>query len=433
MTQLSEVREQEEEPGGGRRTPHRFGEGFATGILAALVCMLLISTVSRVLPDGFFLSGSKKEEQAGAEVLTSQATADKLEEIQNLIQSKYLNEIDGGELSAYLFRGVAAGLDDAYARYYTSEELDSVQQSNDGAYYGIGATLSQNADTGEILVSAVYENSPAELGGLLEGDYLLRFNDTKLPGMELSDVIALIKEHDGPFSLTVLRQEQEMVLEMECGQVEKTTVQYEIKNQDIGYIRITEFDSVTVNQFKTAVDDLMDQGVRGLVFDLRDNPGGLLESVCDILDYILPEGLIVYTEDRSGSREEYRSDAAHYIGSPMAVLVNGNSASASEIFAGAVQDHGVGTIIGMPTYGKGVVQNTYVLSDGSGFKMTIEKYYTPDGQDIDGNGITPDIIVEEADASEEQAALDAQDVLLEKALEVLKGEGTENNFSGTSD
>jgi carboxyl-terminal processing protease len=410
MTQLSEVREETDEPEKEQTSKHRFLEGFVTGVLAALVCVTCFTA-------GYELIGRKwtaeDAAQAGAEILSDSQTADKLKEVQNLIQQKYLSEVDGSELSDYLFRGVAAGLGDAYARYYTKEELASVQESNEGAYYGIGATLSQDAETGELLVSAVYEGCPAQQAGLLEGDYLLRLGETELTGMDLSDVITMIRESEGTFSLTVLRDEEEITLEMACGQVEMTTVTWEIRENDIGYIRITEFDSVTVEQFKTAVDELILEGTKGIVMDLRDNPGGLLDSVCDMLDYLLPEGLIVYTEDRDGTREEYTSDDTHSVSLPMAVLVNGNSASASEIFAGALQDYGMGVIIGMPTYGKGVVQNTYLLSDGSAFKLTVEKYYTPNGQDIDGNGITPDITVEE-DASQER------DLPLETALEVLE-------------
>lgn len=421
MTHLSEIREETDEPDIKKKSRAGFQAGFLTGAFTVLVCTMILAAVS-----GLFRRQRQGEEQSGAEVLTSQETADKLEEIQKLIQRKTLGEIDGQELSDYLFRGVAAGLDDAYAGYYTSNELTSVRESNDGAYYGIGATLSQDVNTGEIRVSTVYEDSPAALAGLQEEDQLLRLEDTSLTGMDLSDVITLIREYEGIFHLTVLRDDQEAELEMACGQVEKKTVKYEITGDDIGYIRITEFDSVTVVQFQDAVDDLMGQGVQGLIFDLRDNPGGLLTAVCDIVDYLLPEGLIVYTEDRNGVGEEYKSDDEHYVNCPMAVLVNGNSASGSEIFAGALQDHEAAVIIGTTTYGKGVVQNTYELSDGSALKLTVEKYYTPNGQDIDGNGITPDYVVEEGDSQEE-------DLPLNKALEVLKNEGAEDNFSGAAD
>ncbi|MCD7817495.1 MAG: S41 family peptidase [Lachnospiraceae bacterium] len=201
-----------------------------------------------------------------------------------------------------------------------------------------------------------------------------------------------------------------------------TYVSYEMLADQIGYLQLTEFTESAVEQFRDAVEDLNGQGMEKLIVDLRDNPGGLLTSVCDILDEILPEGLIVYTEDKNGNREEYMADDEQSVTCEVAVLVNGSSASASEIFAGAIQDYGLGPIIGTQTYGKGVVQKTYYLSDGSTFKLTVENYYTPNGQEIDGNGITPDIVAEEGDDeenSETDIETDADDAVLERALQEL--------------
>ena len=227
--------------------------------------------------------------------------------------------------------------------------------------------------------------------------------------------------------------DEEFSFEIECGEVKVPAVTYKMLEDGIGYIRLNEFTEVAVGQFVDAAEMLEDQGMQKLIVDLRDNPGGLLTSVCDILDEVLPEGLLVYTEDKDGNREEYNSDRMRTVYCELAVLVNENSASASEIFAGAIQDHGAGTIIGTKTYGKGIVQKTFPLSDGSAFKMTVEKYYTPLGQDINGNGITPDIIVDNEEknavsggesgtsASGDGENIDeASDPVLKKALEVLR-------------
>ena len=184
-----------------------------------------------------------------------------------------------------------------------------------------------------------------------------------------------------------------------------------LENQ-VGYIQITEFTGVTASQFQTAYEELTAQGMQKLVIDLRGNPGGLVDSVCDTLSQILPEGVIVYTEDKNGNRSERDCAGESPIDIPLAVLVNEESASASEIFAGAVKDYEIGTIVGTTTYGKGVVQNTFRLSDGSVIRLTIAHYYTPEGNDINGVGITPDVEVEQSEDSE-------TDVQLEKALEVL--------------
>lgn len=396
----------------GRDCPHSFRDGFVTGILAALVLVLLLVT-GRTL-----LRKYGPDSAQGAQVLTSQKTLGKLQEVQRLIDTAYLGDIDEEQLSAYLFRGVAAGLNDDFARYYTKEELDEEQQANKGEYRGIGITLREKTDPWQIVVTAVNENGPAAEAGLKKGDILIKYNGVELDGVQLTDVVSLIKNSEDVFQLTVIRKDEELTFDVVCGEVETVSAEYEIKEPGIGYIRISGFSTVTVSQFCDAMDALEEQGIKNLVIDLRDNPGGLLTSVCKILDRILPEGLIVYTERKDGSRTEYKSDGEEYFDGSLVVLVNGGSASSSEIFAGAIQDHGAGTIVGTQTYGKGVVQNTYFLSDGSGFKMTVEKYYTPSGQDIDGNGITPDIIVEDTETAEDGGT---QDAPLRKALEMLGG------------
>ena len=197
----------------------------------------------------------------------------------------------------------------------------------------------------------------------------------------------------------------EVTLTMQCENVEKVTVHTRMLEAEIGYMEILEFDRVTVEQFREGLSELQAQGMKKLVVDLRDNPGGLLESVCEILDDLLPEGLIVYTQDKSGDRVDYTSQEGRLFEGELAVLVNENTASAAEIFAGAVQDHGIGKVIGTQTYGKGLVQKTFTLSDGSGIKFTTENYFTPLGNNINGTGITPDLPVEET--KKEDAVLDA--------------------------
>ena len=203
--------------------------------------------------------------------------------------------------------------------------------------------------------------------------------------------------------------------------VENRTVKTEMKEGGVGYLKITEFDSVTYEQFQNGLETLEKEGMTALVVDLRDNPGGNLDTVCQILDLLLPEGTIVYTEDKNGERVDTKtSDDEHQFTKPLAVLVNGRSASASEVFSGAVQDYGTGTIIGTQTYGKGIVQTLYSLSDGSCLKLTTAQYFTPDGRNIHGEGITPDIVVE-------KSADDQTDNQLEKAVETVQNavDGTE--------
>ncbi|MDY3248841.1 MAG: S41 family peptidase [Candidatus Choladocola sp.] len=402
-----------------------FGSGFIIGFLSALLCIYAFVFV-------WVESGRKADtdqESQGASVLTDDETYEKLGEIRNLVEQYYLNDVDSDVLSAYLFKGLAAGLEDDYANYYTAEELRSVQESTRGEYFGIGAVLTMDGENG-IAVVLVYEDSPASSAGLQAGDLLKSFNGESLAGKDLTETVSLLRSCEDAFTLTVYRPETEETLDlsMKCGEVEIHNVTWEMKENRIGYIQITEFTNSAVGQFEEAVSDLRAQGMEKLIVDLRNNPGGLLHSVCDILDQVLPEGLMVYTEDKNGTRVEYSSDSSRLIDCEIAVLVNGYSASASEIFAGAIQDYELGPVIGTQTYGKGVVQKTYTLPDGSAFKMTVEKYYTPKGQDIDGNGITPDVIVEEPEDPEEDAEEDAEedtsdsretDVVLDRALELL--------------
>lgn len=412
----------------------RFAVGFLLGILSTLICITVFMM-------GWFLAQRETarrtentaDEAQGASVLTEPETLYKLNEVQGLIEQHYLEEVDSDLLSSYLFKGIAAGLQDPYANYYSVNELQSVLDSSRGEYFGIGATLMANVQTNEVSVLEVYEEGPAFRAGLQPGDVLRTLEDTSLAGKGLSEVVSMIKGCDGPFTLGVYRPdtEEELQLELECDEVKLEYVQSEMLENNIGYIRLSEFTESAVEQFKEAADTLQEQGMEKLIVDLRSNPGGLLDSVCDILDEVLPEGLIVYTEDRSGNRQEHYADSRRSITCEVAVLVNGNSASASEIFAGAVQDLELGPIIGTKTYGKGVVQQTYTLSDGSAFKLTTETYYTPKGQDINGNGITPDIIVEESDDTEQdpepskdgnaenKEPAEEKDAVLEKAVEVL--------------
>ncbi|MCD8398083.1 MAG: S41 family peptidase [Lachnospiraceae bacterium] len=409
-----------------KRSHRRFLNGMLLGILLAAAAMCAGVFAPRIIRN---LLG---QGNPGAEVLTSGSTLSKLAEVQEIIEAYYLDEVDGEYLESYLFKGIAAGLDDDYANYYTAEELSSVVDSTNGEYYGIGASIGTDTETGEFYVGEVYEDSPAKEGGLQTNDVVRAVDGETVEELTLTELVSLIKSKD-TFTMLVYRPEtgEELELTITCGDVTPTYVTYEMKENQIGYLKLTEFTASAVEQFREAVEDLNGQGMEALIVDLRDNPGGLLTSVCDILDEILPDdSLIVYTEDKNGNREEYTAEGEPSVTCEVAVLVNNGSASASEIFAGAIQDYGLGPIIGTQTYGKGVVQKTYSLSDGSAFKLTVENYYTPNGQEIDGNGITPDVVVEE-DAQDETAAgeeeteagteslTEENDAVLARALEEL--------------
>ena len=282
----------------------------------------------------------------------------KLAYLEELIDRYYLGDKDEEKLQEGLYAGLLYGLDDPYSRYYTAEEYDSENSSNEGSYVGIGILMEKNKEGGVKIVEC-YEGGPGEKAGLEEGDIISAIDGEDITEDEVSDVADIVRNSDkDSVVLTVHREGEEDAMEITVPvtDVELPSVFHEMLDSKIGYIRITQFTGVTGEQYQEAFDDLQKQGMEKMIVDLRDNPGGLLDSVCDVLRKILPEGLIVYTEDKHGNREEEKCDGKNELRIPLAVLVNESSASASEIFAGAVKDYGMGTIVGTTTYGKGVAQ-----------------------------------------------------------------------------
>lgn len=369
---------------------NEFKKGIAVGVAATLV----------VTGAGF--AGYQKIMFPKGSALSDTKTVQKLNYLESLIDEEYLDEKDEDSLREGLYAGLMSGLNDPYSTYYTAEQYKELNTSNEGSYVGIGAVLQKDKDGGAKIVQ-LYEGGSGEQAGLKKGDVLKAIDGEDVTEKETADIAAMIKESDkDSVTLTVQRAEQKETLDIkvEIRDVEIQTVSHEMLDDETGYIRISEFSEVTSNQYKKAFEDLQDKGMKKLVVDLRDNPGGLLNAVCDVLRQILPEGLIVYTEDKNGKKEKEKCDGKNELNMPLAVLVNGSSASASEIFAGAVKDYGIGTIVGTITYGKGVVQTIQPLGDGSAVKITIAKYFTPKGNDINKKGITPDV---EAELSEDSA------------------------------
>lgn len=356
-------------------------------------------------------------------VLSDSSHVQKIEYLEKMIDQEYLGEVDNAEMAEGIYAGLVYGLGDVYSRYYTADEYAQETASTDGAYAGIGVSIQKNKNGG-VQIAECYEGGPGAEAGLQTGDVITAINDTDVTDMELSDVVSLIRENkDNTIVLTVFRENEEKSREIsvDVTDVELPSVFGELLDKKTGYIQITQFTGVTLQQYKDMFAELKDKGMERLVIDLRDNPGGLLTSVCDILREILPEGLIVYTEDKYGNREEETCDGKHQMDMPLAVLVNESSASASEIFAGAVQDHEVGTIVGTTTYGKGVVQELRQLSDGSAVKLTVSNYYTPNGNSINKVGIKPDVEVKLAsELLNKDEITHEEDNQLQKALDVIE-------------
>ena len=416
----NEIQNQENDQNHGSESGS-FIKGLFCGVLLVLICMagMLFCARWKITK---LQSGTISSETSEKLDLNLGQVKHKTGEIEALINAYYLDEIDGQQVEDTMYTGMVAGLDDPYSVYYSKEELESMEEATAGEYSGIGATLSQDPETKEISVVSCFTGTPAEEAGLLPGDVITGWNGSSVSDMELSELVSKIKtDPDEHLTLSIERDGEELEVELTRRAVEIPTVEYEMLEDQIGYIRLLEFDEVTAQQFEDAMADLEIQGMEKLIIDVRNNPGGVLQTVCDMLDQLLPEGMIVYTEDKNGKRKEYTSDGEHQFTKPLAVLVNGNSASASEIFAGAVQDYGIGTIVGTTTFGKGIVQKIFYLSDGTGLKLTVAKYYTPKGHDIHKKGIRPDVEVELDEVLQNQSSIShEEDNQLQKAISVLQ-------------
>ena len=386
-------------------------KGFLQGALCGALAMLLVA--------GLVSCGLKMKDSGSGKDAVDSSTQKKVSELKELIDQNYMGDVEEKQLEEGIYKGFISGLDDPYSVYYDEEETKSLYETTEGEYQGIGAVLSQNMNTGIITLVQIYDDSPAMKAGLKDNDILYKVNGEEVTGVELTEVVSHIKGEKGTtVEMTVLRgaDNEEVTVTATRDTVEAQTVKYRMMDGQIGYVSVSEFDSVTYDQYQKALKDLEGQGMKGLVVDLRNNPGGNLNTVCDMLDLMLPKGLIVYTEDKDGNRQEASSDDENQFTLPLAVLVNGNSASASEIYAGAIQDYGIGDIVGTQTYGKGVVQQISDLKDDTCVKLTIAKYFTPKGRSINGKGITPDVEVEyEADENNPEA-----DNQLDKAVETIK-------------
>ena len=295
-----------------------FKKGIAVGAAAALI----------VTGAGF--AGYQKIMFPKGTVLADSETVQKLNYLESLIDEEYLDEKDEDSLREGLYAGLMSGLNDPYSVYYTAEQYKELNTSNEGSYVGIGAVLQKDEDGGAQIVQ-LYEGGSGEQAGLKKGDVLKAIDGEDVTEKETADIAAMIKESDkDSVTLTVQRAEQKETLDIkvEIRDVEIQTVSHEMPDDETGYIRISEFSEVTSNQYKKAFEDLQDKGIKKLVVDLRNNPGGLLNAVCDVLRQILPEGLIVYTEDKNGKKEEEKCDGKNELNMPLAVLVNGSSASA---------------------------------------------------------------------------------------------------------
>ena len=348
---------------------------------------------------------------------------EKISVLQNIIDRYFLFDEDMTKVEDGIYAGMMNGLGDPYTVYYTKEEYKALNEDTEGKYSGIGAVVSQNPNNKIITIVKIFDNSPANDAGLQVGDIIYKIDGEEVAGTDM-DILVKTKirgEEGTSFKMTVLRGDdrKEVELDLIRRSIEVETVAGKMLDNNIGYIAVSQFDAVTSEQFKSNIESLQSQGMTKLIVDLRGNPGGLLDQVVDMLDYILPDGLVLYTEDKYGKREEYYSDGSHELKIPMVVLVNENSASASEVFTATFRDFEWGTVVGKTTFGKGIVQNVLPLGDGTAVKITTQHYYPPSGYDLHKVGIKPDL---EVDLNEGAKIGTDSDNQLSAAIDILKNE-----------
>ncbi len=403
------------------------GGGFVSGVV---VCLLLIL----VAVGGMALGRSIASKQSGTaqmgQTIGNSTSSDsahlsdsfvpELETIYQYIDWYFLYDYDIKDLQDGMMTGLLDALGDPYSTYYNETALDSFNATTTGEYYGIGCSVSQSTITGIITVVQAYEGAPAAEAGIRAGDIIYAVNDEPVTGVDLDTVVAMIKGAEGTsVNLTVIRDGEDDYLsfDVERRQVTITTVEHEMLDDSIGYIAVSSFEGVTADQFEEAYEDLASQGMQGLVIDMRDNGGGLLSTVEEMLDYLLPEGVIFYAKDKDGYKYlEYSSDEEAALDVPLAILVNGNTASAAEVFSGNLQEFGLGTLVGTTTFGKGIMQNTFYTNSSQthAIKLTVADYYIHNDRNIHGIGITPDVVVEPDEGE------DAADSQLQEAVRIVR-------------
>ncbi len=386
-------------------------------ILTALVSSLLTGTIKDILY-----------------VQNNGIINNKIAKLANIIDNYCIFDLDKEKMADYAASGLTLAVDDNYTNYYSKQQFESYKTNLSNSFYGIGIVISVDAEVNKLVVVSAIEGGPSDKAGILSGDYIVAVDGVEYTGDDMDNAVSVMRgdeleEKKGTkVVVTVERDGQRMDFEIIRDIVKNDSVSEKMIDDEIGYIRITAFNSAdeededamdTYDEFMESLENLQNSGMKKLIIDLRNNPGGNLTVVNNIADELLPEEIITYTVDKKGSRSDYTSDAEE-IGIPMAVLVNSNSASASEVLTGALKDYEKAIIVGEKTFGKGIVQSVIPLGDGSGVSVTTAKYYSPNGVCIHGVGIEPDIVVEMETDKQISDLTYEEDIQLQKAVEVLK-------------
>lgn len=371
-----------------------FLRGVIMGAAGCILVLLSALTIAQYAGKINVAAGLKWDENGMSKEAVE--IKDKAEILSSYINRFYLNDIDYGKMGDIIYKAMVSGLDDKYAAYYTKDEYKDISEKTKGEFCGIGAYISQGKNDNYLKVAGVVKGGPAQKAGIKKGDIIVEVDGENIKGKDSSYAISKMKGKKGTnVSISVMRKgnKKPITFNIKREVIHDNTVSYKMLDNNIGYISVSAFETVTKKQFKSAVDCLEKKNEKGLIIDLRDNGGGLLDTALDMLDQILPKKLVVYTKDKNGVAEEYYTKDDKEIKIPIVILVNGNSASASEVFCGVLRDYGKAKLLGTKTFGKGIVQSSFAFRDGTGLKFTTSKYYTPKGINIHGTGFEPDIKV----------------------------------------
>lgn len=426
-----------------RENKNKFWKGVLVGALVTAFSGLIVVGMAAgiwTVARGVNVRQVQVSEETGPGQETAEKKLDitkigtKLSYMQALIDQYYLFEGDekqGQEDSEdWIYRGFAYSLNDPYSTYYNADEYATLNEELEGEYYGIGVQVSQNIKTGIIQVVKVFKGSPAQKAGMLPGDLINKVDDILATGQDLS---LLVSDHiKGPEGTTVPIQvyreatDEYIDMDVERKKIENPTVEYDMLDNHIGYVAVSSFDTITVKQFKTAIDVLESKGMKSLIVDLRNNGGGAVQTAEEMADYLLPKGkLVVSFKGKGVPDSEYYTEGDHQVDVPIVMLVNGQSASASEVLTGALRDNDWATIVGTKTFGKGIAQGVFEMADGSALKLTTAYYYVPSGECIHEIGIEPDVEVELKEELKSMIEIPKEeDNQLKAAMDVLI-EGTE--------
>ena len=399
-----------------------FLQGVLAGILGCLVLLLVFYGVGKIFFGGIGIITGRQVEALGK---NSYQNLNKLAIIHEKISQEFMENVEDETILAGMYKGMLESLDDPYSRYYTQEEYAELNESNSGSYCGIGALVAQDSKTGKVYIVEAYEGGAAKEAGIVAGDSITKVNGKSVKKEELTDVVERMKGKEGTtveIEFYIAKSKTHQTFTMERRNVEVPSVEYQMLKDNVGYIQVSGFKETTAKQFSEALDKLEKKNMKGLIIDLRDNGGGLLDSVVDMMSRILPEKKeIVSVKDKNGKGTTYFSRDEKTFDKPFVVLVNENTASASEVFAGAVQDYKLGKLVGTTTFGKGIVQTVMGLFDDSAIKLTTAKYYTPNGRNIHKTGLEPDIEVELDEKLQQKGfySMD-EDNQLQKGIQVLQ-------------